>query len=261
MKKVKHQAMRILGLVASIIILVVLLPILGGCTDTGEKSETKAQTVNKVDNLVPGAPSTQMPISTNATAEEISARATRVARSNAEATREARQAQPTRTPRPSTPTPVVYKGLGVSRFEVQLDMAEIGYSIDTSHLDEFYVVYGDSADDTSSMSLFVDGNSNYVDSATLQFYYSPALDLGNVLLSIVVFTNSVLPDWKNSNEWLAGAFSKVADGELAEKTVSTANGEAYVVLEIIGDDTISLEIRSEFAKSISDMVDKMLTAE
>ena len=229
-----------------------LLPILGGCTDTGEKSETKAQTVNKVDNLVPGAPSTQMPISTNATAEEISARATRVARSNAEATR---------TPRPSTPTPVVYKGLGVSRFEVQLDMAEIGYSIDTAHLDEFHVVYGDSADDTSSMSLFVDGNYNYVEIATLQFYYSPALDLGNVVLSIVVFTNSVLPDWKNSNEWLAGAFSKVADGELAEKTVSTANGEAYVVLEIIGDDTISMKIRSEFAKSISDMVDKMLTAE
>ena len=51
MKKVKHQAMRILGLVASIIILVVLLPILGGCTDTGEKSETKAQTVNKVDKF------------------------------------------------------------------------------------------------------------------------------------------------------------------------------------------------------------------
>ena len=256
MKKVKHQAMRILWLVASIIILVVLLPILGGCTDTGEKSETEAQTVNKVDNLAPGAPSTQMPISTNATVEEISARATRVARSNAEATREARQAQPTRTPRPSTPTPVVNKGLGVSRFEVQLDMAEIGYSIDTADLDEFHVVYGDSADDTSSMKLSVIGD--YVYSATLQFYYSPALDPGNVLLSIVVFTNSVLPDWKNSNEWLAGAFSKIADGELAEKTVSTANGEAYVVLEIIGDDTINLSIVPDFVKS---MLDKALTAE
>ena len=253
--------MRILWLVASIIILVVLLPILGGCTDTGESSKTRVQTIDKVATSIHGAPSTQMQISANATAEEISARATRVARSNAEATREARQAQPTRTPRPSTPTPVVYKGLGVSRFEVQLDMAEIGYLIDTAFLDEFSIVYGDSADDTSTMQLSV--IDNYVYSATLQFYFTPALSPEplNVVLSSTVFTNAILPDWKNSYEWLGSAFSKVANGEIAKTTVNTANGKAYIVLEVLEDGTISLQIKSESAKSISDMVDKLLTAE
>ena len=103
-------------------------------------------------------------------------------------------------------------------------------------------VYGDSADGTTTVKLFAPDDA--LREATMQFYYTPALKPESVVLRSLFFTNLVLPDWNNSGDWLANAFRRAANGESVETSFSTASGKAYIVLEIIGGNTVSLGITS-----------------
>ena len=188
----------------SVAIAVMLLPIAGGCSNTNEGIETAPQTLNR----------TATSAAANNTVE---------------------QAQPARTP-----TPVRKTGLGVTRNSVQSGLEDAGFSF-VSYASTGSV-FGDSPDGVATVKLFAPDNN--LRDAILQFSYSPTLDVANVVLHSMIFTNLVLPDWDNSGEWLADAFSRVGDGDTAETTIETNNGKAYVVLEIIGDDTISLDISS-----------------
>lgn len=188
----------------SVAIAVMLLPIAGGCSNTNEGLSTAPQTLNR----------TATSAAANNTVE---------------------QAQPARTP-----TPVPKTGLGVTRNSVQSGLEDAGFSF-VSYASTGSV-FGDSPDGVATVKLFAPDNN--LRDATLQFSYSPTLDVANVVLHSMIFINLVLPDWNNSGEWLADAFSRVGDGDTAETTIETNNGKAYIVLEIIGDDTISLDISS-----------------
>ena len=148
---------------------------------------------------------------------------------------------PALTPmRTATPASQLSSGLGVSRYSVETGLEEVGFSF-VSYASTG-IVYGDSADGTASVKLFAPGDT--LREATLQFYYTPALKPESVVLNSLIFTDLVLPYWSGAGEWLENAFERAANGEIVETSVNTPNRMASVMLEIIGDDTISLAITS-----------------
>ena len=221
-KMMKNALMLITPVVATAMLLT------GACSTSGSPATTpqttKVQELIVVDTVRPATPDSPSQKRVSATSTPI----------------------PTLTPTTTaTPMSQSRSGLGVTRYSVQSGLEEVGFSFVSQA--STGTVYGDSEDGTATVKLFAPEDT--LREAIIQFYYTPALKPDSVVLNSLLFTNLVLPDWIRGGEWLANGFDRAANGESAETSVSTANGKAHIVLEIIGADTISLAITSSDTKN------------
>ena len=238
----------------------------GGCSNASTSSSDQPPMATKANQTVPleenkqgtghqtavAAATTR--IAGVATAEENSARATRVARRTLPTI-------PIATPT-TRPIPTDTSGIGVTRDTIARGMEETGFAFNpvvTRHGKE--VVYGESIFQTSGGSiatLELTGPRNDIENAYFKvFDVNEAPQAGATYM--LTFMELVLPDWRDGPNWLSGATKRAIAGDDASTRIRGHNGDVFIAVENNGM-TMSIEISNReiinYADSILDALKK-----